>query len=84
VGQKGTAYDASHIDYTFARVDGAFVDDFPGYFTYRSSIAPKVSKTVIPVAVQNIMTPSPANVDADINEDGLINVLDIVEMVMAK
>ena len=35
VGGQGTAYDANHIDYTYAHIDlGA---EFPGYLTYKST-----------------------------------------------
>ena len=35
VGGQGTAYDASHTDYTYARIDGG--PEAPGYFTYKAS-----------------------------------------------
>ena len=34
VGGQGTAYDESHTDYTYARIDGGA--EAPGYFTYKS------------------------------------------------
>ena len=34
VGGAGTPYDGSHIDYTYARIDGG--SDNPGYFTAKA------------------------------------------------
>ncbi len=34
-GGQGTAYDQTHIDFSYAHVDGA--DDAPGYFTFKSA-----------------------------------------------
>jgi len=39
VGGKGTKYDSSHTDYTYARIDGGTSN--PGYFTYRDASGKK-------------------------------------------
>ena len=44
VGGKGTAYDTSHIDYTYARIDGGA--DAPGYFTVKSGVAETCDITI--------------------------------------
>ena len=37
VGGKGTAYDANHVDHTYARIDGGPNSQMPGYFTFKDA-----------------------------------------------
>ena len=46
VGGKGTTYDANHIDYTYAHIDGGLSN--PGYFTDKNA----------PVVVETVATPT--------------------------
>ena len=46
VGEKGTVYDAAHIDYTYAHVDGG--ESNPGYFTFKSSRDVTIDDTNFP------------------------------------
>ena len=46
VGGKGTHYDADHIDYTYARIDGGPNSQMPGYFT-RKGDAPWVDPNAL-------------------------------------
>ena len=42
VGGEGTAFDSSHTDYTYARIDGG--EENPGYFTYKAPTDDKTTK----------------------------------------
>ena len=37
VGGAGTAYDANHVDHTYARIDGGPNSQMPGYFTFKNA-----------------------------------------------
>ena len=89
VGGAGTKYDASHEDYTYARIDGG--SDNPGYFTRKDDGAEgdangdgTVNAADIVEVVNSIMTnPSDKYNDkaADANGDGVVNAADIVAIV---
>jgi hypothetical protein len=82
VGGKGTAYDANHVDYEYARIDGG--EEQPGYFTYKPSRDlnddGKVSTADIQVIINEMKgaqqsgTVSP---EKDLNNDGKISTADI-------
>ena len=89
VGGAGTKYDASHEDYTYARIDGG--SDNPGYFTRKDDGAEgdangdgTVNAADIVEVVNSIMNnPSDKYNDkaADANGDGVVNAADIVAIV---
>lgn len=90
VGGAGTKYDASHTDYTYARIDGGVSK--PGYFTYKAAPIAKgdvdgngnVNTSDI-VALTNVIagktTDSSFKARADINGDDVVNIADVMQLV---
>ena len=87
VGGKGTKYNYSYTDHTYARIDGG--QSSPGYYTALGLIGDcngdgTVDKADI-VEIENYLLGRPSKTFfeslADVNNDGVINVADIVEIV---
>ena len=91
VGGMGTKYDSSHIDCTYARIDGG--SSAPGYFTYKKGPVKKgdingdgvVGQDDIDLIVEYILTGvKPKGFvfeNADVNGDNKVDAADIVEIV---
>ena len=90
VGGRGTKYDASYVDKTYARIDGG--TSAPGYFTYKSSdgIPGDVNGDGVVdvediVGIVNYILNEPADgfieANADVSGDGKIDVDDVVATV---
>ena len=90
VGGEGTAYDNSHTDHTYARIDGGA--EAPGYFTYKASqpdmkgdvngdqtIDVADIASVISVMAEGSAGDPPAS--ADVNGDGTVDVADIATII---
>ena len=84
-GGKGTTYDASHVDATYAHVDGG--PSNPGYFTARFLLGDVNGDGHINVAdvtalIAAILNSTPLNpAVADINGDTQINVADVTALI---
>ena len=89
VGGEGTVYDPSHIDYTYARIDGG--TDAPGYFTYKApqpSLKGDVNgdQTVDVADIASVLSCMAGNgtldkAVADVNGDGTVDVADIATII---
>lgn len=87
IGGMGTKYNASDIDYTFARIDEG--ESAPGYFTSYNQIGDcngdkTVNATDIVEVVNYIMgKPTEAFIEsaADLNGDGVVNAADVILIV---
>ena len=93
VGGNGTTWDESHIDHTYAHIDGGASN--PGYLTYyKDDVSPKkegdangdgtLNDEDIKEVVNYILSNAHdiLNMDAaDVNGDGVVNVADIVQIV---
>ena len=88
VGGAGTVYDASHVDKTYAHIDGG--TDNPGYFTekpafLRGDVNGDGSVTIADVtALVNIIlgkSAAPESGVADVNADGSITIADVTALV---
>ena len=80
VGGKGTVFDKSHTDATYAHPDGG--TDNPGYFTYKSLTGDTNLDGTVDIAdavsVLNAMAGESVAGNADVNGDGEVNIADFV------
>ena len=93
VGGAGTEYDASHTDYTYARIDGGA--EAPGYFTYKAAQPDQMKgdvngdnvvdvadiASVISVMADGSGIANPLRQAADVNGDGTVDVADIATVI---
>ena len=90
VGGQGTTYDADHIDYTYAHIDGGTQN--PGYFSLKLSMGDANGDGYVNIgdavaAVTNILGEPTAEVfyqyAADMNTDNVIDIFDVTMIVNA-
>ncbi len=88
VGGKGTAYDESHTDYTYAHIDGGV--DAPGYFTYKAvktngdvngDCTVDVADIASIISVMANQGNESLKKAADVNGDGTVDVADIATVI---
>ena len=87
VGGAGTAYDNSHTDHTYARIDGG--TEAPGYFTYKASqpsttadVNGDLTVDVADIAsVIRVMAKGGNDATAYMNGDGTVDVADIATII---
>lgn len=90
VGGQGTKYNVNHTDNTYAKIDGG--SSAPGYMTYKPSPIErcdvngdgKLNSDDVKLLEQYIMNQNPKKITmtkVDLNEDGVVNVADVVWLV---
>ncbi len=63
VGGAGTAYDANHVDHTYARIDGGPNSQMPGYFTFKDAPAVDPNALVLTGKIDNYWYDEAGNPD---------------------
>ena len=87
VGGQGTTYDDSHIDKTYAHIDGGTSN--PGYFTAKNASQRGdingdglVNVADVTALIQIVLNSTPADLSvADLSGDGQVNVADVTALI---
>ena len=83
-GEKGTTYNANHLDAAYAHIDGGTSN--PGYLS--SAVRPgdvngdgQVNITDVTVLINIVLTDSTPTAGADVNGDGNVNITDVTTLI---